>query len=184
LRIIPVFEMDYSFSKTEDEGAQLRTLLNLQDRNSGEATSIPVGTKGPDPYSVTASVMFLNKFGYNEIILLTDPEPSIVALGEAIKRKREFPTELRRTPKESHESLGHVERRVDVINGASKAIKLQLDDRVGAKFSSSNEIVAWIQRHASWVISRYMPYQKGDTTFFRRTGKPYTGKTVELGKRF
>ena len=76
-------------NKREDETTH--SALNQVDVISGGLNATPTLGKAPTEYVVSSVILFLEELGYNEVILQTDQEPAILALAEAIAKKRTKP---------------------------------------------------------------------------------------------
>ena len=72
------------------------------------ATGLPGKTTGA--YVVEWMVAMLKSWGYTDVVLMSDQEPAIQSICEAVAKRRVHRTVQRRSPKYSHASLGMAEQ--------------------------------------------------------------------------
>ena len=103
----PEVQMDYHFLGSEKHPSEpTLTLLTIKLVGTGAVHSI-LGHKGVSGYMVAAVSSALEVWGLDKIVLKTDQEPSIIALGSEIAEfRRPRGTICRTVPRESHASLG------------------------------------------------------------------------------
>ncbi len=105
----------------------------------------------------------------------TDKEPAILALATEIREKRSAPTIVESVPKGAHQAVGGVERANQELGKPIRALKLGLEVHVG-KLPEDDRVMAWLARHAAWLLCRYKVHSStGKTSFELLRGKPYSG---------
>ena len=176
--------MDYHFLGSEKHpGEPTLTLLTIKLVGTGAVHSI-LGHKGVSGYMIAAVCGALEVWGVDQIVLKTDQEPSIIALGaEIAEYRRPRGTICRTVPRESHASLGAGEQANQEISGQVRCLKAQLEDRLKQHVPSDHMIMAWIVRHAGWLITRYAVRADGRTGYEATRGRTFRGELAEVGER-
>ena len=124
--------------------------------------------------------------GIAESTIRTDQEPAIQALVEQIAEERKtkgFKCQLTNAPKRSHSSMGFIESMNDQGSKQIRVIKLQLEWGVGVRIPVFHRIMAWLVRHAGWLLARFAVRQgTGKTAYQVIRGKQYYGEIATLGE--
>eukprot|EP00971_Amphidinium_carterae_P328041 6459724-Amphidinium_carterae.1 len=91
--------------------------------STGKVMTVRCLTKGADdPHVIKAMVHFLRSLAHERAMLRVDPEPSLLALADAVLK--EVPHfVLESSPRTSKKSLGRAERMHAVINGLARTLK-------------------------------------------------------------
>ena len=157
------------------------SMLVMVHRGSGSIHAT-VGPKGLDVYMIRAAVSQIENWGLGRLVLRTDKEPAILALATEIREKRSAPTIVESAPKGAHQAVGGVERANQELGKQIRALKLGLEAHVG-KLPEDHRVMAWLARHAAWLVCRYTVHSStGKTSFELLRGKPYRGELVEFGE--
>ena len=83
----------------------------------------------------------------------------------------------------SAESKGGVERSIQTIQGMVRTLKLDLEERLGTTLETTTPVLAWLARHAGWLLTRYQRHGRlGATSFQVLRGVPYEGQLVRFGE--
>ena len=83
-------------------------------------------------------------------------------------------------PVKSHQSQGHVERAVRLIENQYRALLFDVQERTRVEIDPISAASAWILRHSVWLLNRYQPHKGGATSFERLTGSPYRSPILPL----
>jgi hypothetical protein len=121
--------------------------------------------------------------GRTDIILKGDGEPALVQVQEAVVNKRSGNTVPRNPPAYDPQSNGAVERGVQEIMNQIRAMKIGLEQRLGAKIKTNWEIMEWIVELSAVLINRCLVGHDGKTAYARLMGKNSTKEMVEVGER-
>ena len=140
-----------------------------------------VVTKGVNPYAVHLVVEALKFLGRQRVILLTDSEPSIKALAEAVSKEFKGEVQLMASPRESHASNGLAERAILEVAKQSRTLVSAVESRFpGFKLQPSEKHLPWLVRAAAWLLTRYLIKEDGKTPYERLRGRSYNGEVAEL----
>ena len=120
---------------------------------------------------------------YKRLVLRSDQEPAITALAEAIKQHCQTEIVLEMAPKADKNANGHAERAVQAVEGQTRAIKIELEDRVGCEIAPDKPIVAWMVRHAADVLTKLDVKASGCTPYQVLRGRPYRGTMTDVGRQ-
>ena len=138
---------------------------------------------GGDAYSIRLAVAFLDGLGIQEGILRTDGEPSILDWAKQVKKAWKGKLVLEASARGSAESKGGVERSIQTIQGMVRTLKLDLEERLGTTLETTTPVLAWLVRHAGWLLTRYQRHGRlGATSFQVLRGVPYEGQLVRFGE--
>ena len=151
-------------------------------RAFGYGMSTVMEVKGPtDKFATVWAVKMLNFLGLSDIILLCDPEPSLIKWAESVKSKRSERTVIRSSPRRSHQSNGGVENYQTQLQGQVRTMLAAMQERTHYRPTADSTLMRWIVRRAAWLIPRF---RRSDvqSPFYRAMGGPYRGKLVEFGE--
>ena len=186
-----LYQVDYSYLKSGQDqdkdaaGGYEIKVLNFWNNKSHGGHSTPLENKGVTDYAINWAVNLLLRAGDADVIIQHDPEPSLVALMEKVKRSEELQGKvsvtLRATPKGSHQSNGGVEGYGGKLAEQTRALRMQLEAR-GVVLGSGNEIMSWVIRHASWILYRFGGV-RGMSPFYKQHGHLYTDAVLEFGEK-
>ena len=178
-------EADYFFlGSSQGDDDETQTCLALYDTRTGTTWSSMVPHKGGgDAYSIRLAVAFLDGLGIQEGILRTDGEPSILDWAKQVKKAWKGKLVLEASARGSAESKGGVERSIQTIQGMVRTLKLDLEERLGTTLETTTPVLAWLVRHAGWLLTRYQRHGRlGATSFQVLRGVPYEGQLVRFGE--
>ena len=173
----PQSRMEVNEPQTEAEG--VLPVLVVFDHRSG-ATFASVVNKGVDQHAVHVVTEALKFLGRTKVVLMSDGEHSIRALAEAASKAWGKDAALQISPKGSHQSNGAVERAILEVARQVRTVTNALEARyAGLNVQADSKHFAWIVRHASWLITRYLIKADGKTPYERLRGRDYKGEVVE-----
>ena len=125
----------------------------------------------------------LKKLGYGTVLLKCDGEPALKAVQEEVARQRTGQTLLENSPVGDSQANGAAERAVQSVSAQIQAVRLGLEQRLGAQVSGSHPLTTWIVEHASDLLNKFLKGDDGKTPYQRLRGKTFQGTTVEFGER-
>ncbi|CAK0899207.1 unnamed protein product [Prorocentrum cordatum] len=179
---VPVVSSDYAFMGQDD--ADTMPMLVLRDRRSKMMAATFVEKKGDDAYAIKFFARFLRILGYRKIVNKSDGEPAILL----VKRRavEEVPG-LEAIPQESapadHQANGEIEVTVREIKKQVRALKMDLESKLGVKVEDKHPVLAHLPEHAASVINRYRRGQDGKTALQRLTGRQWRKPVPLFGER-
>ena len=175
---LPIISLDYDL--IEDK----ITVLIVKDKESSACLAYECTTKGPDDeWVVRQLVKDLESWGRTDIVLKTDGEPAMLALQSAIIKARSHRTVLRNSPAYNPQSNGSAEKGVQDVTDLIRRHVLALQARLKQKVNLKIPVLAWLIRHAAFVITRYSVGHDGLTPWRRLTGKGWNGVIAEFGEQ-
>ena len=74
---------------------------------------------------------------------------------------------VQRAPVKSHQSQGHVERAVRLVENQYRALLFDMQERTSVEIDPISAASAWILRTSVWLLNRYQPHKGGATSFER-----------------
>ena len=87
---------------------------------------------------------------------------------------------VQRAPVKSHESQGHVERAIRLVENQYRALVFDVQEKTRVEIDSISAASAWILRHSVWLLNRYQPHKGGATSFERLKRSPYRSPILPL----
>ena len=175
---LPVLSLDYEFL----EGPV--TVLVGKLKPSGSALAYTCMAKGPsDTWVVKQIVRDLEAWGLKDICLKTDGEPDMLALQEAIAKARSSRTIPRNPPAYNPQSNGTAEKAVQDVAGQLRRLTLALEARLHQRVSAKLPVMAWLVRHAAFVLTHFQVGHDGLIPWRRMTGKHWNGPIAEFGEQ-
>jgi len=175
---LPVLSLDYEFL----EGPV--TVLIGTVKPSGAALAYTCTAKGPsDDWVVKQLVRDLETWGLKDICLKTDGEPAILALQQAVAKARSSRTIPRNPPAYNPQSNGSAEKAVQDVSGQMRRLTLALEARLHQRVSATLPVMAWLVRHAAFVLTHFQVGHDGLTPWRRLTGRPWSGTVAEFGEQ-
>ena len=176
----PVIQIDYSFANTGAD-VQQRTILTATDVQTGLATSVVVPAKGRHAYGITELKKFVYETGRTFGILQYDKEPPLKALATDTMKELGG-VSVRATPRDWKQAHGSIGKMQKTLFGQVRALRLQLQDRLGIEITSNDGIFPWIVKHSHFLLNRYMTHEDGQTSYFRIWKEDYQTGLCEFGE--
>ena len=175
---LPVLSLDYEFL----EGPV--TVLVGKIKPSGAVLAYTCAAKGPsDTWVVSQIARDLEAWGMKDICLKTDGEPAMLAMQEAIARARTSRTIPRNPPAYNPQSNGTAEKAVQDVAGQLRRLTLALEARLHQRISAKLPVMAWLVRHAAFVLTHFQVGHDGLTPWRRMTGRHWSGSVAEFGEQ-
>ena len=191
---VPVVSADYLyFSEKGVPGKSLPTVV-LRDRASKAIFSHLLPTKGTvgSTYPEKAVLRDLNWLGYKRLVLKTDQENPIKALGAAVKAGFSEDLTLEESPKgDAHgQSNGAAENAVQRVQGQVRTMKYALEKSAGGELPKDSVIFPWMIEYAGVLHTLFSQEDsEGMTPFQKLKGRtwqialPSFGEIVDYRRR-
>ena len=122
-------------------------------------------------------------FGHTAITLKSDGEPALVQMQEEIARRREHSTVMQNPPAYDPQANGAIERGVQEVAGQIRAMKIGLEQRLGARVTTKWKIFEWMVELSTVLLNRCLVGHDGKTPYARLMGKNSSQPIVEVGER-
>ena len=124
----------------------------------------------------------LESFGVtSEMVLQTDKETGPIDVAKHVAAERKASTIIRQTPKKSSQSNAHVERAHQTVEAMVRTMKEVIEDKAKIKLSATEDITAWMIRHAAFLQTRFSVGKDGKTAFKRGHHKDYASHLLPFG---
>ena len=117
-------------------------------------------------------------------VILSDQEPSFVALCDAVKNGWHGEIVPEASPKGESKSNGEVERAVPFVHGLARILRDSLEQQSGITLESRSPLLMWLVEHCSNLLllfHRGEPHD-GHTAFMRLKGKPWRVELPSFGE--
>ena len=195
---IPTISCDYGFFGAEGElvgteiGSSTLPILVIKDRRppgSGAIASHPVPQKGVHVHATSAMLADLDAFGYKRVILKSDQENALKALCREVKNGWSGEIVPENSPKGESRSNGEVERAVQEVQGLTRTVKDDFEQRTGMKLRPKDPLVAWLVEYVGVLFTLFHRGEDGLTAHHHLRGKPWRvplplwGELVEFALR-
>ena len=110
-------------------------VLIMVDRKTKIRMTEVLPRKGTGEYAIERGFRMLDAMGYEELILKSDQEPSIMALKRELKERIKGTVKMEESPVGEHQSNGMVENGVQRIQGQFRvrrhALEARYKERIG-----------------------------------------------------
>ena len=186
---LPVIQFDYAYVSSGDARGQQVKMRTILDTSTGYGTACVIDVKGGgDKYAISSAVSFLKELGYTRFRCRTDPEPAIKTHVDIVIKcladdrvvEQVLPEE---TIPASHASLGALEGWHSLLQGQIRALRLDVEERLGSVVGTTHQCLPWLVRHASWLLNRFQRRQNGATAFENLKRVSYNKPLLQFGER-
>jgi hypothetical protein len=172
---------DYFFmGKGTDE--KLATFLGRCLRPYQASAALMVPAKGPTEYAIEGVLHYLSVWGISTVVLKCDQEPSVVAIVNEVKKRRDDRTMVEHPPKADHQSNAHIEGEIKMLEGLTRSLVHKLEQNLGVCITAKSRVLPWAGRHAGFLRTRFAVGYDGKTAWLRLRGQGYKGILVEFGE--
>ena len=184
-RVLPEYSWDYCFPGDE-MGYKWTVLVGRERRTKAwMATTIP-SKGGMGRFAVDKRVEFIGECGDGErdVIVKSDQENSAHYLvREVVEQRLENKTLVEEAPMKSSGSNGVVERAVQEVEGAVRAVFLVLQERLCRKVDARARVVAFLPEYMAYIMNRLKVGEDGKTVYERVRGKRASVVGLEFGEK-
>ena len=151
----PIVAMDYKSFGEDADGDDKLTMIVLKDQVTGCVAAHVCLQKGAsDQWTVDRVCDDLDMFGHTEIVLKSDGEPAIMQVQNAVKASRVHPTICQNPPAYDPQANGAAERAVQEVMNQVRAMKIGLQNRIGAQITTDWKILEWIVEVSAVLLNR------------------------------
>ena len=183
-------QMDFQFFNREGQVVEresaLATCLSAKCASTGYPLLVAVPSKARSIYVVRSLVIYLQRLAHAKIMLQHDGEPAIRAIAEAAQKELgRDKLQLRESPRESHQSLGHGEGSNSQMAGMIRTWLGDLNARYAGTeipIDVNHPVFPWLAKHVSWLWARYHVQSDGMTPYRAIHGKDYSAPIVPFGE--
>ena len=172
---------DYFFMNTAADAAPM---LAVKFSRSKRIAATALQRKGVTEYGTKFFARFVEQTGVKRYINHSDNEDSLLALKSAAAKAVVGVEAIPRcAPVEDHRANGDIECAVRELKRQMRAIRLQLETRLGQALAGDDPILTWIPTFAGDVISRYRKGPDGKTPLERETGRKWGRQALQFGEK-
>ena len=132
----------------------MRVLL-VVDSSTGYLGATDVDKGGSSGFAAKWMAKLLESTGYARMKVQSDAEQSIQHLLQAVKSICTADLIVQRAPVKSHQSQGHVERAIRLVENQYRALLFDVQGRTRVEIDPISAASAWILRHSVWLLNRY-----------------------------
>ena len=186
---LPTLHMDYfylSSADAEEEDVMPHLVVRCDKTRRTWATALP--QKGTHVFNISWLCSIVREAGWKKMILFSDNEPAMKALKQAVV---EAMKDLELTLQESPTSAGHenapsngtAESAVREVKRMIRAILSELESNMGQKLNVDHHMLAWVARHAAFLITRFRIGEDGKTAYQRALGREWRRPTIVFGEQ-
>ena len=90
---------------------------------------------------------------------------------------------MQEAPTGDHQANGEIEVMVRELKRTIRALKSSTEEKLRVKLRDTDPLLAWIPRHAAFLVSRFRVGEDGKTPYERATGKRWRRPQVLFGER-
>ena len=182
--------MTRSGVRLKKDAGDEETLLNIlvvRDSMSKVVSAhvVPVKGGGEDGYAAEKLRRDIQWLGHSRVILRSDNENPIVALlREALRALKVEVIDAGEPHPAPYDSKGNggAENGVKQVQGILRTLKECLETRIGARIPVGHPLMAWMVRHASWILTTRSRGIDGRTPYERVRGRGFARKMVGFGE--
>ena len=199
---IPRVIMDYCFftedakrqSDEHQESVEVETSMTalvMKETLCGSVWAYALKSKSvaEDPWIADQLVDDMSTVGMarERVIVKSDQEPAIVELQLEIAKKRGYGdygigTGIENSKVGDSDSNGKIERAIRDVGNMVRTLRSDLESRLGKNITLNMNIVPWIIRHASYLITRCRVRSHGKTSLQLMKGRTILTELVPFGE--
>lgn len=142
---VPVISIDFTFMGTSKVRAQANPYLALYDNDTGAFKIYRTMKKGVVKWVIDAIIKDLESMGYAscKICIRCDRENSLLAIRDAVSKKRRAPTVPLDVPVRESKSNGAMEKSIRTWQAQFRTLKESLQLKIGRPVSITTTIAEW-----------------------------------------
>ena len=156
-----LLQIDYQFFGREGQlvefESRLATALCGTDTSTGYPLMAFVPAKGSDDYVLGCLTTWVDRLGYDEVLLQYDQESPIRSVAQKLQEKLGTKRlQLRESPQYSSQSLGAAENTNREMAGMLRCWLSVLNEKYSkADVTINHQVVPWLCRHVAWLWARF-----------------------------
>ena len=182
----PCISIDYAFKYDEEKEESTAPVLVTVDKSKGTIWALQVDAKGVDNGAGAKWLCDRLDFaGYRgtKITIMSDQEPSIVALKDAVAVRRTGETAFVESPVRQSKCNSLVERAIRNWRDQYRTLRHFLEHRMGAKLREGDALSSWLVVWAAEVINKYRVQASGRTAYELMTNHRCKRTVVGFGEK-
>ena len=182
----PCVSMDYAFKYDDEKEEATSPVLLAVDKGSGAIWALEVGAKGVDTGAGARWLSDrLNFAGYRgtKVTIMSDQEPSIIALKNAIAVQRDAETAFVESPVRQSKCNGLVERAIRNWRDQYRTLRHFLEHRMGEKLKEGSALSTWLVTWAAEIINKYRIQSSGRTAYEQLTSRRCNHVVLGFGEK-
>ncbi|CAK0878028.1 unnamed protein product [Prorocentrum cordatum] len=176
-----VISTDDCCMNTELETVMVTNLVMVQ-KPEDLVASITVVHRGSSEYVNSAVEFYVYVWGSEDIMLKGDQEASLQAVIMAVKNRREYSTQVEKSPKGSHQSNGTIENAVERVEPLLRTLHTELEFNLKVKIGPKSLIMPWLVRHVEFLLTRFAIKTDGRTAWERLGRAKYKSELGKIGE--
>ena len=135
-------------------------------------------------YVVRCVVHFCEQLCLSTVEVVTDGEPAILELADAVKRARQpLSTRLRTAAAHSKGPVGPADAAIKAVGGQVRTLKLVLEEHYATRIDTGWTIFPWLVRHSAWLVARFAVRACGQTSYQQAFDAVFQGELAPFGER-
>ena len=175
-----IFSDSFFMSTQEDSVPMLALKFSRSKRLA--ATALP--RKGVSDLGCKFFANFIKMTGVKRFVNFSDGEPAIKSLKEAAARRVDGVEAIpRESPQGDHQKSGDIESGVRELKRQMRAIRMNLESRVGKPLAEDDPLLMWIPTFAGDCIAFHRRGLDGKTPWERETGRKWRRPCLEFGEK-
>ena len=182
----PCVSLDYAFKYDDDKEEAVSPVLVAVDKGTGAIWALEVDKKGvSDGVGAKWLVDKLNVAGYHgmKVTLMSDQEPSMLALKNAIAMLRTSETAFVESTVRQSKCNGRVERAIRNWRDQYRTLRHFLEHRMKEKMKEGSALSTWLVTWSAEVINKYRIQPSGRTAYEQMTGHRCKHAVVGFGEK-
>ena len=143
---------------TREAAPLVNVLVGIDNKISRKFAIVAANRLSDNRETVEQILTALRRMGhFGDLELHTDGEPSLIQLMQTVAARRSAQTFVRRSPPYDSQANGRVERCVRSIEESARALKLDLEGRIGMRISVHDNVFPWLLRHSTMILNWRQP---------------------------
>ena len=114
------------------------------------------GLSAVGDYPALGMVAFMEWLAYDRVQHQIDQESPIVKIADRVKELRSKGILQRKSKKGDHQAQACVENKNYTPEAQIRTTGLYLEAKYGEEWNVNHRLLAWVQRHAGWVVTHYL----------------------------
>ena len=178
---IPEAGLDYGY-RSNRKGKVLLMIVGKGRKIQCYCASF-LPSKGAADYAASRLAGWLRGLAWKRQVVRSDNESPLLALLRAASASLPGVEVVEKTcPEGDSAANGLAEVAVREVKCQVRAVRSQLEERLGQRLDVKDPLYSWIPRHSANCINRYRVLNDGKTSERRRTGRQWKRQELEFGE--
>ena len=186
------FEFDYTYFSqagyevSKESRERAACVLTGVHRQSATLMATVVLRKGVWPFAVAVCAAFVKSCRVKEAELRGDPEHALRDLLEAVcakLRESGIPSKADAGARDSHQSIGAVEKGHDILSGFARTLAYVVHKHIGVWILPRSRLFAWLIKLAAYAVSTKHVRKNGQTSHFMLHGAEARTPLAQFGEQ-